>query len=127
MSVRRSPGVEKPVAYDRGMNIRLTTTGRRTGEPRDIPLYGWEDGDRVVVVGSWGGAARDPAWVGNLRAAPRATMTVGGEKRGVIAREVIGDDRGRLWDLVCTAFPLYATYQRRTKRLIPLFVLEKET
>jgi deazaflavin-dependent oxidoreductase (nitroreductase family) len=109
------------------VNIRLTTTGRRTGEPRGIPLYGWEDGDRVVVVGSWGGAARDPAWVGNLRADPRATISVGGETRGVIAREVVGADRGRLWELVTAAFPLHATYQQRTKRLIPLFVLEKET
>ena len=106
------------------MNIRLTTTGRHSGEQREIPLYGWEDGERVVIVGSRGGSARDPAWVHNLRAEPRATLKIGRQTRAVTAREVDGEERARLWELVCEAFPLYATYQRRTSRLIPLFVLE---
>ena len=62
----------------------------------------------------------------NLRAEPRATVKVGGEERSVVAREVAGEERDRLWSLVTENFPLYATYQRRTKRLIPLFVLEDE-
>ena len=67
---------------------------------------------------------RNPAWVHNLRAEPQATVTVGGEERSVTAREASGEERDRLWSLVTEAFPLYETYQRRTKRLIPLFVLE---
>ncbi len=106
------------------MNIRVTTTGRRSGERREIPLYGWEDGERVVIVGSRGGSARHPAWVHNLRDDPHATLTIGRETRSVTAREVDGDERARLWELVCVAFPLYAAYQRRISRLIPLFVLE---
>ena len=106
--------------------IRLTTTGRRSGKTRSATLYGFDAGDgALVIVGSRGGAARDPAWAHNLRAESRATVTVGSEERAVRAREVPeGDERDRLWALVCEAFPLYATYQRRTKRLIPLFVLE---
>jgi len=108
------------------VNVRLTTIGRKTGQPREIPLYAFADGDRLVIVGSRGGAAKDPAWVDNLRAEARATVRVGGDKREVTAREIRSDDvdRERLWSLVVAAFPAYATFQARTRRLIPLFVLE---
>lgn len=108
------------------MTITVTTTGRRTGLAREVPLYAFEDGNRLVIVGSRGGAAHDPAWAGNLRAEPRATLKVGGGTRPVSATEVGTEDRDRLWKLVCSEFPLYATYQRRTKRTIPLFVLEPD-
>jgi deazaflavin-dependent oxidoreductase (nitroreductase family) len=105
------------------MNITLTTTGRRTGMPRTVPLYAFADGDRLVVVGSLGGAPRDPWWAANLRAQPRATVHLGREDREVDAQEVDDSDRARLWRLVCEGFPLYESYQRKTKRKIPLFVL----
>ena len=104
--------------------IRLTTTGRRSGQPRTVTLYAFDTGDgALVIVGSRGGAARHPAWVHNLRAEPRARVALGREERPVVAREVEGAERDPLWALVCEAFPLYATYQARTKRMIPLFVL----
>lgn len=106
------------------LNVKLITKGRRSGEPRRVTLYAFEDGDRMVVVGSVGGAANDPAWVDNLRAEPRATLRNGHDVREVRAVEVDGPDRDRLWTLVTEAFPLYVTYQRRTERVIPLFVLE---
>ena len=90
-----------------------------------MTLYAFETPDEAIVVtGSWGGKARDPAWAHNLRASPNATVMVGREERPVTAREASGEERERLWELVTREFPLYATYQRRTKRLIPLFVLE---
>lgn len=89
-----------------------------------MTLYAFDDGERLVIVGSRGGASRDPAWAVNLRHDPRATVKVGREERAVRATEVSGPERDRLWGLVCAEFPLYATYQRRTKRTIPLFVLE---
>ena len=88
-----------------------------------MTLYAFPDGDRLVVVGSWGGKARDPAWASNLRAEPSATVRAEGTERPVTAHEVSGSKRERLWELVCTEFPLYRTYQRRTTRTIPLFVL----
>jgi deazaflavin-dependent oxidoreductase (nitroreductase family) len=106
------------------MNVVLTTMGRRSGRARAIPLYAWPDGDRLVIVGSKGGAAADPAWAHNLRTEPMASLKVGRELRSVRAVEVSGDERHRLWELVCAEFPLYATYQRRTRRTIPLFALE---
>ena len=106
------------------MNVSLTTTGRRSGEPRTTPLYAWEDGDRLVIVGSWAGSARDPDWVRNLRANPHATIKKGRAELTVRAREVEASERDRLWKFVVEAFPMYATYQRKTERIIPLFVLE---
>ena len=106
------------------MNAKLTTTGRKTGQARSVTLYAYEDGDRLVVVGSRGGAKADPAWALNLRANPHATIRIGKDDREVRAKEATGRERDRLWRLVTEAFPLYATYQRRTERPIPLFVLQ---
>ncbi|MDP9483678.1 MAG: nitroreductase family deazaflavin-dependent oxidoreductase [Chloroflexota bacterium] len=106
------------------MEIKLTTTGRRSGTAREVRLYAFEDGDRLVIVGSRGGSATDPAWAGNLRADPRAVVRRGRETHDVHAHEVDGSERARLWNLVSAAFPLYETYRKRTKRAIPLFVLE---
>lgn len=109
------------------MQIVLMTTGARSGRARNATLYAWEDGDELVVVGSQGGAARHPAWVHNLRAHPRATVMKGKQTHDMTAREVTDDpERARLWDMVVGRFPLYATYQQRTKRRIPLFALKRD-
>ena len=108
------------------VTIRLVTTGRRTGGEREATLYAFEDGDRLVVVGSVGGAARDPAWVHNLRAEPRARVARNAATHAVTAVEAKGPERDRLWTLVTEAFPLYTTYQARTRRRIPIFALEPE-
>jgi deazaflavin-dependent oxidoreductase (nitroreductase family) len=104
----------------------LTTTGSKTGNARAVLLYAFEDGDNFVVVGSWAGRPKNPAWVGNLRAEPAAMIRVGREDRNVRAREVDvpSEERVRLWKLVTEAFRYYETYQRKTERVIPLFVLE---
>ena len=108
------------------MNATLTTTGRKSGKPRSVPLYAFEDGQNLVIVGSWAGRPTDPAWVDNLRAEPKASIRVGREERRVRAREVDvpSAERDRLWPLVTGAFRYYASYQRKTTRVIPLFVLE---
>ena len=104
--------------------VRVTTTGRRSGDTRAVTLFAFDDAERLVIVGSRGGSARDPAWAVNLRHDPLAVVKAGRDERAVRATEVDGAERDRLWELVCAEFPLYATYQRRTKRTIPLFVLE---
>lgn len=106
------------------MLISLTTTGRRSGESRKVPLFAFDDRDRLVIVGSRGGSAKDPAWARNLRADPRAIVTKGDEEWSVRAYEVDGEERERLWRLVSGEFPLYESYRRRTTRTIPIFVLE---
>src|ERR671914_562849 len=99
------------------MQVRLTTTGRHTGTLRTVTLYAFQSPDgALVITGSRGGKAHDPAWAHNLRAEPNATVKVGREDRSVVAREVSGIERERVWDLVTIEFPLYETYQRRTTR-----------
>ena len=107
------------------MQIKLTTTGRKSGRDRTATLYGWEDGEDILVVGSWAGRDRDPDWAGNLRAEPKATVTMGKETFEVTAREVSGAARGPAWELVVERFPMYATYQRKTTRQIPVFALKR--
>ncbi len=109
------------------IQVKLTTTGAKSGERRLVTLYAWKDGedsDDLILVGSWGGAARHPAWVHNLRANPRATVKVALEVWEADAVEVTDRaERARLWELVVERFPNYATYQGRTTREIPLFIL----
>lgn len=107
--------------------IALTTTGRRSGKPRTVQLYAFPDGNGLVVVGSAGGQERHPGWVANLRADPRASIKRGRSSVDVRASEVTKKaERERLWQLVVKEFPYYERYQRRTDRLIPLFLLEEE-
>jgi deazaflavin-dependent oxidoreductase (nitroreductase family) len=102
----------------------LRTVGAKSGEERRATLYAWEDGDRLVLVGSRGGGSRHPAWVHNLRARPEATVARGKSERRYRAREVTGDERERLWRLAAERFPLYERYAARTDRRIPVVVLE---
>lgn len=104
--------------------IRLIATGRRSGTPREVTLYAFDDGESLVIVGSRGGSAKGPAWAANLRDNPLATVRIGSKLREVRAREVEGQERDRLWELAVMEFPNYLYYQRKTKRVIPLFALE---
>jgi deazaflavin-dependent oxidoreductase (nitroreductase family) len=110
------------------VDATLVTTGRRSGAPRPVKLYVWPDGDdRFVLVGSTGGGDKDPAWVHNLRADPRCSLRFGKDDRPGHVHEVApGPERERLWTMVVAAFRYYATYQRKTTRLIPLFVFEPD-
>ena len=110
-----------------GMPIALvTTTGRRSGEPRDVTIPFVRDGERYVFVASNAGDTRDPDWVHNLRANPGATLTVGGRTVPVRGREADGEERERLWALASETNPDYLEYERRvTNRRIPVMVLEQ--
>jgi len=107
------------------LNVIVTTTGRRTGKRREIPLYAFEDGPRLVVIGSNAGDDREPAWVGNLRASPEVRVLVGREERAVRARETAGAERDRLWSLAARGYPGYDLYAQWRSRQIPVFALEQ--
>jgi F420H(2)-dependent quinone reductase len=106
------------------LNVIVVTTGRRTGKRREVPLYAFEDGARLVVVGSRAGDDREPAWVANLRAHPDARVLVGREERAVRARETSGPERDRLWSLAARGYPGYELYATWTRRRIPVIALE---
>jgi deazaflavin-dependent oxidoreductase (nitroreductase family) len=104
-------------------NVIVTITGRRSGKPREVPLYAFPDGDRWVIIGSNAGDDREPAWVGTLRVHPGATLRIGRLVRGVRAHEAEGDERDRLWARAAADYPGYELYRARTSRTIPVVVL----
>jgi deazaflavin-dependent oxidoreductase (nitroreductase family) len=104
--------------------LLLTTTGRRTGRERTMPLLYVPDGGRFVVVGSNGGDDRPPAWWLNLQAVPEACVQAGRERRRVRARQAHGAELADLWARLEQSYRYYADYRRRTSREIPVVVLE---
>lgn len=105
--------------------LLLTTTGRRSGLPRTVPLTYFEDGDAIVLVASYGGRPQHPAWFVNLEATPEVEVRTGGDRRRLRARRATEEERARLWPLVVAGYDGYAAYQRRTAREIPLVLLER--
>ena len=77
--------------------ILLTTTGARTGLERTLPLIGMPDGDRIIVMASNWGGTRHPAWYHNLRANPLCHVARDGASRQYRARELVGEERERMW------------------------------
>ena len=105
--------------------LKLTTTGRKSGQPRSTMLTSpLVEGDNLVLVASYGGDDRDPAWFGNLVANPHVEVVIGGASRQMRARVAAGDERTRLWETLTLQHPNYAGYQRKTLRQIPVVVLE---
>lgn len=104
-------------------HLILTTTGRRSGEPRDAALLYARDGERWVVIGSNWGQQHHPAWTGNLLAEPRAAVTVGGRRTDVAAHLAEDDERARLLDSLRAIWPGYDDYDARTVRELRVFVL----
>ena len=104
--------------------VLLTTTGRRSGQRRTVPLCSLRDGDDTVVIASYGGLDRPPAWWLNLEAQPVATLQDGFELRRVRARTASPEERARLWGAVTAKAPGYLDYERRTTREIPVVILE---
>ena len=107
------------------LTVLLTTTGRRSGGPRTTAIWAYPDGDALVLVGSYGGSRRTPAWVLNLRARPEAGVQVRREVRNVRAREAEGEEYDRLWRMVVAAYPGYEAYLAWAHRFIPLVVLDR--
>jgi deazaflavin-dependent oxidoreductase (nitroreductase family) len=101
----------------------VTTSGRRSGRLRTVPLVYVPDGDDLVVVASRGGMGSHPAWYLNLRADPGATVQVGSTIMRVRARDATEAERERLWPTLTAAYPHFAAYQLRTSRRIPVVVL----
>jgi deazaflavin-dependent oxidoreductase (nitroreductase family) len=125
--VRRYRETDGEVGYLwRGVpTLILTTTGRRSGQPRPTPLIFGRDGDDYLVVASKGGAPAHPAWYRNLVDRPEVEVQVKGERFRARARTAEGEERARLWKLMTGIWPAYDQYQQRTDRRIPVVVLER--
>lgn len=121
-----SGGTKGTTLLDTGLPVVIVThKGHKTGAIRKTPLMRVKDGHGYVLVGSQGGAPKDPAWVHNLRADPHIELRDEAVVRPMHVREVKdATEKARLWKLAVAAYPPYADYQAKTKRQIPLFVAE---
>lgn len=105
--------------------VQLTTTGARSGKPRLAILVGVPHGEGIALIGSNWGQKKNPAWVYNLRANPRALLGRGGQPaQPYTARETTGDEREALWRKAVALYPGYARYaQSAAPRTIPVLLL----
>lgn len=104
--------------------LLLHHVGRKSGKQRVTPILFLADGERLVVVGSKGGAAKDPAWFTNLMANPVTTVEVGRRRVRVRARVADGAERTAYWPRLLEIYPSFGVYQERTARTLPVAVLE---
>lgn len=105
--------------------VELTTTGRKSGKERSTMLTApIVEGDKLVLVASYGGDDRDPAWYVNLKANPEVTATTGGSTRKMVAHTATDDEKAELWPRITGKYKGYAGYQKKTDRPIPVVVLE---
>jgi deazaflavin-dependent oxidoreductase (nitroreductase family) len=121
-----SGGTKGTTLRDTGLPVIIVThTGNKTGAVRKTPLMRVRDGNRYVLIGSQGGAPKNPDWVHNLRVNPDVEIRDEAVVRPMRVREVEEEaERSRLWQLAVAAYPPYADYQKRTARRIPVFVAE---
>lgn len=121
----RANGGEVGGPFEGGNLLLLHTTGAKSGQPRLSPLaYLTVDG-KMLIVGSYAGAPKDPAWVHNLRAHPQAHVEVGTEAYDVDVRELSADERDETYPKITAVAPVFAEYQANTTRAIPLFELSR--
>jgi deazaflavin-dependent oxidoreductase (nitroreductase family) len=105
--------------------VLLRTTGRKSGQTRETMLTSpLQEGDTVVLIASYGGDPRHPAWFLNLEADPEAEIVMGGRTRKVKARVATPDEKERIWPIVTAKYKGYASYQKKTTRDIPVALLE---
>ena len=105
--------------------LLLHSKGAKSGKVRVNPLMYQADGDRLAVFASKGGSPTNPDWYHNLLANPRSTVEVGTETFDVIARVATGDERERIWTTQKQRYKGFADYERKTKREIPVIILER--
>jgi deazaflavin-dependent oxidoreductase (nitroreductase family) len=108
-------------------NLLLTTTGRKSGESRTVPLAYMLDGNNYVVVASNGGSDRAPSWWLNLKEKPQARVQVGDETQEVVAARADAQERARLWPLLKEMNPFYGRYEQITARDIPVVILRRQS
>jgi F420H(2)-dependent quinone reductase len=106
--------------------VLLTTTGRKTGKARTTPLASFEDGGDLLIVASFGGAPKNPAWFTNLRANPEVTVQLRGRVFRAKAEAVAGEERARLWKMIVEQAPVFGGYERKAVgREIPVVRLKE--
>ena len=103
--------------------LLLTTTGRKTGKQRTLPLVYIMDGSAYVITASAGGADKHPSWFFNIRSHPQATIQVK-DKHIPVTAEIAGPEKKpELWARLVEGAPNFVGYQKRASREIPMVIL----
>lgn len=105
-------------------NLALTVPGRKSGIPRTTPLLCVPHAGGFLVAGSYFGGPKMPLWVNNLRATQTAAIRFKGAEHEVTWREVEGEERAAMWQVMLRTWPNFAKYEQRTTRTIPVFFLQ---
>jgi deazaflavin-dependent oxidoreductase (nitroreductase family) len=105
--------------------IVLTTLGAKSGKIRKSALMRVDHEGAYVVVASQGGSRKNPVWYFNLQANPLVELQDGPERHDYVARELAGVERDEWWERAVATFSPYGDYQKRTERVIPVFILER--
>ena len=112
--------------FEEGTMALLHHVGLKSGVERVNPLGYFTDGGRIFVVASFGGSDVNPAWYYNLLANPRTTVEIGSEAIPVTARELTGSERDERFTTIAETMPMFADYQRKTARVIPVIELVRD-
>src|SRR6266513_116131 len=99
--------------------LLLTTTGRKTGKQRTLPLGYIMDDSSYVITASAGGADKHPGWFFNVRSTPNVTIQVKDQKIRAVAEVAGPEKKSELWPQLLKVSPGFAAYQQRTSREIP--------
>ena len=102
----------------------ITTTGRRSGQPRTTPMLYLDDGDRVILPASFGGRDTNPAWYLNLESNPEVHVQIGSRHLDLRARDATEDERKVYWPRLIKMYPPYRGYREAADRVIPMVVCE---
>ena len=111
--------------WENTRTLLLTTTGRRSREPRTAPLIYAQHGDAYTVIASKGGSDEPPAWYRNLTENPEVEVQVKGDRFPARARIASAEEKPEMWRAMVAEWPAYDDYQRNTEREIPVVVLER--
>jgi deazaflavin-dependent oxidoreductase (nitroreductase family) len=103
----------------------LTTTGARSGEPRETVVTFSRDGDHYVIAASKSGAPVNPGWFHNLVAQPEVVVEVEGERFAARATVISGEERDRLFEQHAAERSIFREYEARTSRVIPMVLLDR--
>lgn len=112
--------------FEEGTMALLHHVGLKSGVERVNPLGYFTDGGRIFVVASFGGSDVNPAWYHNLLANPRTTVEIGAATIPVTARELTGAERDERFTKIAETMPMFADYQRKTARVIPVIELVRD-
>jgi len=105
--------------------VVITSVGATSGKLRKNPVMRVERDGAYLAVASKGGAANNPAWVDNFRKRPEVDLQDKAEKHTYRVRELSGAEREDWWQHAVATWPTYASYQEKTDREIPIFLLER--